>query len=139
MAVHELRVGPIPRFIDLQRLLGPALDDGWAIEDADAGRVFARGRLDSQGAAELVARLRGLRLDERAVGCEVEPELRRPLVRRARTEDARRRRETSPGFERRGVRLDEEGRWSLTPERLALGLGAGLMARRRRRRQAARG
>ena len=31
----------------------------------------------------------------------------------------RRRRTTSPGFTRRGARVDAEGKWSLTPERLA--------------------
>jgi trimethylguanosine synthase len=44
-------------------------------------------------------------------------------VRAARTEDARRRRDTTPGFTRPGARLDAEGRWSLTPEVLALAVG----------------
>jgi SAM-dependent methyltransferase len=44
-------------------------------------------------------------------------------VRDARTEDARRRRDTTPGFRRPGTRLDDEGRMSLTPEALALAMG----------------
>jgi hypothetical protein len=69
------------------------------------------------------ARLRGLGLGGAALRVEVTPPLKRKLVRDARTRDARRRRDTSPGFTRPGVRLDEEGRRSLSPERLALALG----------------
>jgi SAM-dependent methyltransferase len=50
----------------------------------------------------------------------VEGDLPRAAVRAARSEDARRRRDTTPGFERKGTLLDAEGRMSLTPERLAL-------------------
>nr|MBA2319801.1 methyltransferase domain-containing protein [Deltaproteobacteria bacterium] len=53
----------------------------------------------------------------------VQPPLSRPLVRAGRERDARARRDTSPGFTRPGVRLDEEGRWSLTPEAIALAIG----------------
>ena len=49
-------------------------------------------------------------------------------VRGARTEDARRRRDTTPGFTRAGTRLDEEGRWSLTPEVLAMEMGRRIAA-----------
>jgi trimethylguanosine synthase len=45
-------------------------------------------------------------------------------VRAARLADARRRRETTPGFERAGCRADEEGRISLTPETLAVTIAA---------------
>lgn len=54
---------------------------------------------------------------------DVQPRLSRQLVRRARTEDARRRRDTSPGFTHPKARLDEEGRFSLTPEQLAFQMG----------------
>ena len=44
-------------------------------------------------------------------------------MRAARTRDARRRRDTTPGFTRPGTRLDDQGRISLTPEILALRIG----------------
>lgn len=118
---HEVRVAPIPAWVDHERLLGPT-DTGqaWHIVTLADGAREARARLSSEVAADLQARLRGLGLDGRALMCSIDPPLRRPLVRGARTEDARRRRATTPGFERAGVRLDDEGRWSLTPERLAL-------------------
>ena len=51
------------------------------------------------------------------------PPLNRKETRRASTDEARRRRERSVGFSRSSVRLDDEGRFSLTPEALALELG----------------
>lgn len=121
VAVHEVHVAPIPAWVELERLLGPT-DAGqpWRVAALDEGWCEARAILSSDAAADLGARLRGVGLGGRAIACSVDPPLRRAAVRRARTEDARRRRETTPGFERPGVRLDEEGRWSLTPERLAL-------------------
>lgn len=123
MAEHEVRVAPIPAWVDHLRLLGPT-DTGqpWHTVTLDDGAIEARGRLSSEATADLGARLRGIGLAGHALMCSIDPPLRRPLVRRARTEDARRRRATTPGFERSGVRFDEEGRWSLTPERLALRL-----------------
>jgi predicted RNA methylase len=79
--------------------------------------------LSLEEAADLTTQLRGLHLDGQAVVVEVQPPLPRNLVREARLLDARRRRETTPGFLRSGVQLDEEGRYSLTPESLALKLG----------------
>ena len=121
MSEHEVRVAPIPAWVDHERLLGPT-DAGqpWHVVTLDDGACEARTRLSSEAAADLQARLRGLGLDGRALVCSIDPPLKRPVVRRARTEDARRRRATTPGFERSGVRLDDEGRWSLTPEQLAL-------------------
>ncbi len=121
VAEHRVRVAPIPAWIDHERLLGPtASGEPWRLRRRADGTCEAEAVLASEGAADLAARLRGVGLDGSALACAIEPPLRRPLVRRARTEDARRRRETTPGFERSGVRLDDEGRWSLTPERLAL-------------------
>jgi SAM-dependent methyltransferase len=121
MAAHEVCVAPIPAWIDHDRLLGPT-DSGqpWSVVVRDDGSCEARATLSSDAAADVGARLRGVGLDGRAIVVAIEPPLRRSAVRRARTEDARRRRATTPGFERPGVRFDEEGRWSLTPERLAL-------------------
>jgi len=121
VAEHQVRVAPIPTWVDVERLLGPSGSaDPWRVTVLDDGSREARASLSSEAAADLGARLRGIGLDGRAIACTIEPPLRRAIVRRARTEDARRRRATTPGFERPGVRLDEEGRWSLTPERLAL-------------------
>jgi len=116
MATHEVRVGPVPSFVPLGPLLGPG---HW--KASEAGHWEAT--LERAAAADVQARLRKLVLDGRAVMVEVRPALPRTAVRHARTEDARRRRETTPGFERAGTRVDDEGRWSLTPEALALELG----------------
>jgi predicted RNA methylase len=123
VAEHEVRVAPIPSWVDAERLLGPTGgDQRWELEAGADGRVTARARLPSEVAADLGARLRGIGLDGLALVVTIEPPLRRAMVRQARTEDARRRRATSPGFSRPGARFDAEGRWSLTPEALALDL-----------------
>ncbi len=125
MADHRVCVAPIPGWLDHERLLGPTgTGEPWRIDQRVDGSREARGQLSSEAAADLGARLRGLNLDGAALVCDVEPPLRRPVVRRARTEDARRRRNTTPGFLRAKVRFDDEGRWSLTPESLALRLAA---------------
>jgi SAM-dependent methyltransferase len=102
--------------MDTVRLLG---GQGWA-PDGDA-RVAV---LTAAAAADVAARLRGLGFGGHPVEVEVTPPLPRALVRAARTEDAKRRRDTSPGFLRREARTDDEGRYSLTPEPLAVALGA---------------
>lgn len=121
VAEHSLRVGPLPAWLDAERLLGP-LDDGrsWTFVTGEDGSVEARGRTSTAVAADLAARLRGLGFDGRPLSCDIEPPLRRPAVRKARADDARRRRATTPGFERPGARVDDVGRVSLTPERLAV-------------------
>jgi hypothetical protein len=127
VAVHQLRIGPLPAWLDTRRLLGPSSDGeggGWILEVLPDGAVEARGRLESAQAADLAARLRGLGFEGRALSCEIDPPLRRAAVRRARTEDARRRRDTTPGFVRRGTRVDAIGRISLTPEVLAMRVAA---------------
>lgn len=85
-------------------------------------------RLSSAQAAELAARLRGVGLGGETLRVVVVPALSREAVRAARTEDARRRRETTPGFSRRGTKLDAQGRISLTPEVLADALAAEVAA-----------
>jgi SAM-dependent methyltransferase len=129
VARHTVLVEALPSWLDSRRLLGPtAADDpegeGWTLTALEPGWLRAEARLDSEQAADLAARLRGVGLGGRAIACEIDPPLRRAAVRRARSEDARRRRDTSVGFERAGVRFDEEGRWSLTPEALALDIAA---------------
>lgn len=129
VAMHELEVGPLPAWMDARRLLGPTSADDpegrrWSLTPEPSGQLRARARLDTRHAADLAARLRGLGFDGAPLACSVEPPLERRAVRRARSEDAKRRRATTPGFVRGGTRLDAEGRMSLTPEALALRVGA---------------
>ncbi len=110
---HTVTVVGLPPWVDADRLLGAVFtrnDTGWTAT------------LSAAHAADVDARLRGLGFGV-PLEVRVHPGLHRPLVREARANDARRRRDTTPGFTRPGTRLDEEGRWSLTPEALALDLG----------------
>ncbi len=114
--------------MDAPRLLGPAGDglrdgEGWTREEASDGTVTMSATMETRRAADLDARLRGLGFGGHGLVVTSLPPLPRGAVRDARTEDARRRRDTTPGFSRPGTRLDEEGRWSLTPENLAMALG----------------
>lgn len=115
MGTHAVIVGPLPAWLDRARLLGPG---PWTRDGA-----AALATLDTAAAADLAARLRGMGLDGMPIEVSIVPPLHRNAVRNARTEDARRRRDTTPGFTRTGTRTDEEGRWSLTPELLAARLG----------------
>ncbi|HEY6881156.1 MAG TPA: methyltransferase domain-containing protein [Polyangiales bacterium] len=112
--VH-VEVSPIPGWLDAARLLGT---EHFALEGEHARLV-----LESDHAADLAARLRGLGLDGRPLEVRCEPPLARAEVRAARLRDARARRESTPGFTRPGARASGEGRYSLTPESLALALG----------------
>jgi predicted RNA methylase len=130
VAVHQVRVGPLPDWLDLARLLGPTAepDGAWQLSRGDHG-LLAHGTLSSADAADLASRLRGLGFDGDLLACHVTPPLGRSLIRRARTHDARRRRETTPGFTRPGTRDDEIGRMSLTPEPLAMRMAAWAQGR----------
>lgn len=110
----RVRAGPLPRWLPPARLLGPG---DWT---PDGEHLVAE--LPVAAAADVTARLRGLGFAGRALLVEVDPPLPRAAVRAARALDARRRRDTTPGFQRAGVRLDEEGRVSLTPEALAMAM-----------------
>lgn len=116
---HRIRVGPLPAWLDARRLLG---DGTWEWEDEATGR-FAMAHQTARASADVAARMRGLGFGGYPVEVEVVPSLRRPMVRQARLEDARRRRKSRPGWGQAGFRTDEEGRWSLTPEDLARMLG----------------
>lgn len=111
----------VPPWVPVERLLGP---QRWA--EVDGARVA---ELDRDDAADLQARLRGVGLGGAPIEVEVHPPPKRTAVREARLRDARRRRETTPGFTRPGARTDEEGRWSLTPEALALAMGRRVAGR----------
>ena len=126
---HKVRVSPLPAWMDLERLLGQPRED-WHVEVASDGSLTAMGMLPRQSACALAARLRGLGF----AGCKLEfsatPPLPRTAVRNARTEDARARRATSRGFQRKGTRLDDEGKVSLTPEHLAMQLAKRVRGQR---------
>ncbi len=132
--LHRVRVFGLPRWLERERLLGPGTWVERAGEDegagGEAGGLWVEAELDTKAAADLAARLRGVGLGGRALTLEVEPSLPRAAVRAARTEEARRYRAGSVGFEQTGARLDEEGRRSLTPEALALELGRRARGRR---------
>lgn len=115
MTQHRVAVSPLPPWVDRTRLLG---DGDWVLTD---GRADAT--LDTARAADVAARLRGVGLDGVPLLVDIAPPLSRTAVRAARTEDARRRRDTTPGFTTRGTTLDDEGRWSLTAEPLAARIG----------------
>ncbi len=106
-------VGPLPAWLDRSRLLGP----DWAWD----GRTASRDCTVSE-AADVAARLRGLGFGGEAVTVACSPPLPRAATRAARTRDAVARRDTTPGFDRPGTRVDEEGRWSLTPISIARAL-----------------
>lgn len=112
---HHVRVLGLPPWAEPRRLLGSG---EWSFE----GQV-AHATLTTRDAAALQARLRGLGIGGSPLEVEVHPALPRAAVRAARAGEARARWRTTPGFTRAGTRLDEEGRWSLTPESLALAMG----------------
>ncbi len=111
----QLSVEPVPGWVDAARLLGT---DELTREGA---RICAA--LSHAQAADIAARLRGLGLDGQPLVVTCTPALSRNDVRAARLRDARARRDTTPGFTRPGARATGEGRYSLTPEALALALG----------------
>jgi predicted RNA methylase len=113
--MHHVFVSGLLPWIDAPRLLGPG---AWTFD----GRT-ARTELVTHAAADLAARVHNVAIGGSPVLAEFQPPLPRQAVRAARTTDARRRRDTTPGFTRPGVRLDPEGKVSLTPEALALELG----------------
>jgi hypothetical protein len=119
---YAITVTDVPSWIDVHRLLGDRL--AWRIEH---GAWAATG--PAREVADVQARLRGIGFGGGVVAVAIEPGLARADVRRARLEDARRRRETTPGFLRAGVELDAEARMSLTPEVLAMDLARHVGAR----------
>lgn len=117
---YRVRVSGLPSWLDCKRLLGSG---DFQTSELPDGRLQAEAELAREAAADLSARLRGVGLGGAMLEVEVQPPLDRRDVRRARTIEARRYREGSPGFRSPGVRLDDEARRSLTPEALALELG----------------
>lgn len=102
----------VPPWVDAHRLLGPG---AFALQaDAHVGALAPR------VAADLVARVRNLTIGGSPVHVDLSSPLPRALVRAARTEEARRMRDRTPGFLHPHARTDDEGRLGLTPEALAL-------------------
>lgn len=122
MSEYTVSVGNLPDWLDCARLLGPG---EWLFEPtagSDAS-ITATASLSQPAAADLVARVRGTTLAGRVLTVTCAPALSRASLREARKHDLERRRDTTPGFRRPGTRVDTEGRYSLTPEDLALELG----------------
>jgi predicted RNA methylase len=115
-----MSIEPLPAWLDRARLLAPY---AIASEQPSGSGLRVELELPARAAAELSARLRGLGFDGKALEVAVSPPLSRHLVRAARLDDARARRLTTVGFTREGARATGEGRYSLTPEALALSLG----------------
>lgn len=101
-------------------MLGPG---DWEICSTERDHLAVEAELSREAAADVAARLRGVGIGGRLLELEITPLLHRKEQRKAATDEARRRREGSPGFLRGGTRLDREGKISLTPEALALELG----------------
>ncbi len=125
MRLHEVVVEGLAPWVDAPRLLG---EGTFRVEPQLDGAVRAETQLDTRQAADLAARLRGVSIGGWSIAVRVTPPLPRDAVRAARLDDARRRREGTPGFLRRGTRLDAEGRISLTPEPLADAFAVELLA-----------
>jgi SAM-dependent methyltransferase len=114
--IHAVVVEGMPAWAPAAALLGPG-----AWHETSPGCFETT--LETSAAAALGAVLRGVGLGGQTLSVTCVPAVPRAAVRAARLADARARRETTPGFSRAGVRIDDEGRYSLTPEALALDLG----------------
>ncbi len=116
----RVSVGPLPAWLDHARFLGT---EALTKETRPEGALRVSCALPHAEAAVLVARLRGLGIDGAQLEVETTPKLSRNLVRAGRLQDARDRRDASPGFTHPAARATGEGRYSLTPEALALAMG----------------
>ncbi len=122
MSPHRINVAPLPVWLDVERLLGHE-GAAWVCEPCGADCIEARAAVDRGCAAVVAERLRGLGFGGWPVSVQVDPPLDRSTVRNARLQEARARRQGASGFLRKGARMDEEGRYSLTAEGLALAVG----------------
>lgn len=117
--IHDVVVGPLPRWLPANQLLG---DGAWSFE-AGVDDIRASAKLPTAVAADIAARLRAVTLAGKRIEVTVTPALLRSAVRAGRLTEARRQRDRSPGFTRTGVQLDAQTKLGLTPEHLALQLG----------------
>lgn len=109
---HELQIHGLHPKAPLRRLLGPG---EWTQLDS-----VHQGRLTSEVAADLRVRLHGLVLLGSKIEVKISPPLARRELRAALTRKAHALRQGTPGFLKKNTRLDEQGRYSLTPESLAM-------------------
>ena len=110
----NVSVHPIPDWLDASRLLG---EGAWTREGTRWSAPLER-----RVAADVAARLRGLGFAGDPLQVDIQPKLKPALIRAGRTREARARRATTPGFLNPRAKTDAEGRWSLTPEALAMDL-----------------
>ena len=121
--MSQVTVAGLPDWFPHLRLLG---EYDWEQQDKTIGEETSKvwvAQMPKEEAADIQARLRKLVLVGHPIGCWVRPSLKRPMVRAARLEDARRRRQRTPGFTKKGVKVDDQAKVYLTPESLALVLG----------------
>lgn len=104
----------------IQEFLG---EHSWDVQQEDRG-IAATATLNRPEAALVQARLRGLGLEGWPLEVTVSPKIPRPWVREARRLEAVARRKKTKGFLKSGTLMDDEGRFSLTPETIALELGS---------------
>jgi hypothetical protein len=116
----RVSIAPLPGWLDAARLLG---SESLRYSELTDGARQVDLELAVEQAALVVARLRGLGIDGQSIEVQTQPALSRGAVRAGRLADARERREPTPGFIRPGARATGEGRYSLTPEVLALRVG----------------
>lgn len=119
--MHEITVEPLPVWIDAARLLGFQPE----IRALDARTCQAKLSLTASDAADVAARLRGLGIDGHSLALSITPALSRNHVRAGRLRDARARRDVTPGFTLPSARAEGEGRYSLTPEAVAMEMAQG--------------
>ena len=119
-ALHSIEIRPLPSWLPIQKFLG---DYSWEVQKSDEG-LAATTTLPRKDAALIQARLRGQGLEGSPIDVTVSPKIPRPWVREARRLDAVARRHKTKSFLRSGTLTDEEGRYSLTPESIALELGS---------------
>lgn len=111
---YEVKVEGLHPKAPSKTLLGPG---NWTCE---AGVHCAT--LDAAHAADLRARLQGLTILGAKIQVRVHPSLARRDLRAALTRKAHALRDTTPGFLKKNTRMDEQGRYSLTPEALAMAM-----------------
>ena len=124
---HRVTIEPLPRWLDSARLLGPQT---FSFSSRADEALRAEAMLSRADAADVAARLRGLGFGGCMLEVTVQPPLPRAAVRVARSTDAKRRWQTSVGFNAPRARVDEEGRMSLTPEELALQIAKAAKGKR---------
>lgn len=116
----HVTVRKLPVWLDWQRLLG---DEPWQVREEVDGWLEVEAELSRIAAADLSARLRKVGIGGSWIELDISPPLNRRELRKAMTEEARRYRKGSIGFSKSGAKLDSEGKFSLTPEAIALELG----------------